>query len=68
MSKHERQHSVSHVINTRIAETKRVRVENTNAMNIDVEENVKLNDAQTVFSTCFLTEKILMPDNRQSIE
>ena len=38
MSKHERQHSLSHVINTSISKTKRARVEDT-----DINNDEKLN-------------------------
>jgi hypothetical protein len=40
MSKHERQHTRSHVIHTRLSEAKRVRVENTNCLHCSDHDNL----------------------------
>ncbi|CAF3217660.1 unnamed protein product, partial [Rotaria sp. Silwood2] len=86
-SKHERQHSVSNVVNTTISnenpirEVKRARFENINPspntnwsttlyINTQIkDEHMKTNDEQqTGFSSCFLTDQLLMPDNKKSQE
>jgi hypothetical protein len=59
MSKHERQHNTSRVINRRLSDEKRARIDNMST------ENEKI---KTGFSTCFLTDKILMPDDKKSLE
>lgn len=58
MSKHERQHCVSHVDTMKITEVKHPRVVN---MNIYKDEKVPS------FSTCFLTDKLLIPDEKKSL-
>lgn len=78
MSKHERQHSVSNVVNTKISnehpirEVKRARIENENSSSnpnwsttLYVNTQIK-DEQQTGFSSCFLTDKLLMPDNKKS--
>jgi len=78
MSKHERQHSVSTVVNTTISnenpmrEAKRARIENlhpspnTNwSTTLYVNTQIK-DEQQTGFSSCFLTDQLLMPDNKKS--
>ncbi|CAF2402367.1 unnamed protein product [Rotaria sp. Silwood2] len=70
MSKHERQHSISHVVNTTMSEAKRARIINmsTNySANIN-NEKIKVNDEKSSFSTCFLTDKILIPDEKKSLD
>jgi hypothetical protein len=78
MSKHERQHSVSNVVNPTITtenpirEAKRARIENLNpSPNTNWSKtlyvNTQIKDEQyTGFSSCFLTDKLLMPDNKKS--
>jgi hypothetical protein len=78
MSKHERQHSVSNVGNTTIInenpvrEPKRARLENENPSptpnwSTTLYVNTKIKDEQqTRFSSCFLTDKLLMPDPKKS--
>ncbi|CAF0796434.1 unnamed protein product [Rotaria sp. Silwood1] len=71
MSKHERQHSISHVVNTTISEAKRARVINmdTNySTDINKNEKIKVNDEKSNFSTCFLTDKILIPDEKKFVD
>lgn len=78
MSKHERQHSVSNVTNSKISnenpvrEAKRARLEtdspslNSNwSTTLYVNTQIK-DEQQTGFSSCFLTDKLLMPDNKKS--
>ncbi|UJR15678.1 hypothetical protein I4U23_002612 [Adineta vaga] len=60
MSKHERQHSISRPI---LSETKRARLDMTQMIETDKDNNEK-----PAFSTCFLTDKILMPDDKKSLE
>lgn len=103
MSKHERQHSVSHAVNTTASvdntkrEPKRARLEsatsslsnnnnwstlfvntqlNDSTIQIDkqriekeqsIVQRIKSNDEQNVFSTCFLTDKLLMPDCKKPL-
>jgi hypothetical protein len=63
-----------------IREAKRARIENVNSsstsnwstlyVNTQIpEENIKRNDEQQppVFSSCFLTDKLLMPDTKKSL-
>ncbi len=79
MSKHERQHSVSNVVNTKISnesptrEVKRARIENnpTPSPNPNWSTTLYVNteikdEQQTGFSSCFLTDKLLMPDTKKS--
>ena len=79
MSKHERQHSVANigtttaVINENPArEAKRARLENENPSptsnwSTALYVNTKIKDEQlTGFSSCFLTDKLLMPDTKKS--
>lgn len=70
MSKHERQHSTSHVADVTSIESKRARLMNMNSnysAATDPDENKKINDEKASFSTCFLTDKILMPQETRSI-
>jgi len=60
MSKHERQHSVSHVVDTRIGEVKRARVANmniTDASHTDKDDKNELS-----------TGKILISNNKKALE
>ena len=79
MSKHERQHSVSNTVSTTmsndnpIPEAKRARIENSNSSpdtnwstRLYVNTQIKDQQQQTRFSSCFLTDKLLMPDNKKS--
>ncbi|CAF1408155.1 unnamed protein product [Adineta ricciae] len=64
MSKHERQHSISRLM---LSETKRPRLDTT-LIKIDKDDDVdKLSNPKSTFSTCFLTDKILMPDEKKSL-
>ncbi|CAF1292382.1 unnamed protein product [Adineta steineri] len=67
MSKHERQHSISRMMDTDISETKRARISNI-SMDTDKDEKMKSNNEKPSFSTCFLTDKILMPDDKKSLD
>lgn len=78
MSKHERQHSVSNVINSKISndnpdrEVKRARLETDNpspnpTWSTTLYVNTQIKEEQpTGFSSCFLTDKLLMPDTKKS--
>jgi hypothetical protein len=79
MSKHERQHSVTSTGNTPtiinenpVREAKRARLENENPSptsnwSTTLYVNTKIKDEQqTGFSSCFLTDKLLMPDTKKS--
>jgi hypothetical protein len=76
MSKHERQHNVTTTIvsnESPIRETKRARTENSNSSpdpnwstTLYVNTQIK-EEQQTGFSSCFLTDQLLMPDNKKSL-
>ena len=79
MSKHERQHSVTSTGNTASLanenpgrEAKRARLDNENPSpnsnwSTTLYVNTKIKDEQqTGFSSCFLTDKLLMPDTKKS--
>lgn len=82
MSKHERQHSVSNASSSNenpIREVKRARLENENSSSPTMTTttnnnwsttlyvNTKIKDEQpTGFSSCFLTDQLLMPDPKKS--
>lgn len=84
MSKHERQHSVSNTSMSNespVREVKRARLETINpspdrnwstALYINTQikdEPMKTTDEQqTGFSSCFLTDQLLMPDTKKSQE
>lgn len=81
MSKHERQHSVSNANllneNPPVREVKRARIDHENSssspptMNTNwstaLYVNTKMKDEQqTGFSSCFLTDQLLLPDTKKS--
>ena len=71
MSKHERQHSISHTVNTTVSNEKRARLINMNmdySTHTNQNEKMQLNDYKTSFSTCFSADKVLIPDEKQSLE
>jgi hypothetical protein len=57
MSKHERQHSLSHVINTSSSTKKRARVEDPNINYTNKDEKINLP-----------TDKLLIPDHKTSLQ
>ncbi|CAF4277792.1 unnamed protein product [Rotaria socialis] len=59
MSKHERQHCVSHVDTMKITEVKHPRV---------ISVNTCKDEKVPSFSTCFLTDKLLIPDEKKSLD
>ncbi len=79
MSKHERQHSITSTGNNMtlinenpVREAKRARLESENPSpnsnwSTTLYVNTKIKDEQhTGFSSCFLTDKLLMPDTKKS--
>ena len=69
MSKHERLHGTSRGCNTTLSEAKRSKFIDVNYSNHLIQDDkIKLNNDKTNFSTCFLTDNILMPDEKKSLE
>ena len=70
MSKHERQHNATTTNENPIRETKRARIENSDpstwSTTLYVNTEIKA-EQQTGFSSCFLTDQLLMPDNKKSL-
>lgn len=65
MSKHERQHGLSHVENSTMSEAKRPRLVN---MNTNYSTSLNKDEKSSTFSTCFLTDKLLTPDEKKPLE
>ena len=76
MSKHERQHNVTTTTisnENRVREIKRARIDNSNpspnpnwSTILYVNTQIK-DEQQTGFSSCFLTDQLLMPDTKKSL-
>ena len=72
MSKHERQHNITSTEEP-VRETKRPLIETSNPSpnpnwSTTLYVNTQLKDEQqTGFSSCFLTDQLLMPDNKKSL-